>query len=158
VGNYYIHNQISTTTDIENCNGICFLFSTNTKLECALLNVRLRLKHKTSVISFFSLGRVFLNNTSISFVNLNIKSLLLLLEGKTQKLAFLFIKSFLSLIIIGESLKNRCFDVTLISEFIKNNFSKCKIIFLNTAANTEGVTFLNIKNKIKNKKKYFVLY
>ena len=141
--NFYKQGTTDVINDI-NSSDICFLISTNPRLESAILNAKLRFKFKNSIFSIFSLGQTFTENIPTTFLNLNIKDFLETLEGKNN-LCKSIITSQKPLFILGESLKSSIINIDFIISFIKFKFNYVKIIKINSSCNTEGINLLNIK-------------
>ena len=143
--NFFIsgeYNKISVLN--ENIQNV-FLFSVNPKVESTILNSRIRFKYKNSLFSIFGIGRSFNYNIPSNFVNLNIKNCVKIFEGKDKMLSKFIIGSESSVILIGESLKTRISNIDLWSRSIKSFFPSIKIVKIEKACNSEGLTLMNIK-------------
>lgn len=142
--NFYFSYFESLNSAFENSQ-VCFLFSTNIKLENALLNYRLRYKYLNEYFFVYSFGFKYNSNFEVSFINLNIKFILKMLEGKSQKFSKLLITSKNPIFLIGENFKLRINDFNKFSSLImKINFSS-KYFFINKYINNEAFYFLNTK-------------
>jgi hypothetical protein len=81
--NLYLNNQHSTIINFEKNFKLCYILSTNLKLENIILNVKIRTKHLKSHVSLFSSGFSFSTNFPNYFITLNTKSLFKTFESKT---------------------------------------------------------------------------
>jgi hypothetical protein len=91
--NLYINNQYSTIMDFEKKFKLCYILSSNLKLENILLNVKVRTKYLKSRISIFSSGFSYSTNFPNYFITLNVKSLFKIFESKIF-LSFFFLLKF----------------------------------------------------------------
>ena len=162
--NFYIQGISDKVINISKNKGTCFLLSSNPKIESSVLNARLRYKYQNNLSNIYSFNKTFSSNFPIHFINLNIKYLLTLFEGKNFYSSF-FLSYNQSLLIIGESLKKSFSNLQLIISYLKLKFSNIKIIKINLSSNTESLFFLNINNlnrkdllKLKNTKNYNSLF
>ena len=80
--NLYLNNQHSTVTNFEKKFKLCYILSTNVKLENIILNIKIRTKYLKSHVSLFSSGFSFSTNFPNFFITLNIKSLFKILDSK----------------------------------------------------------------------------
>jgi hypothetical protein len=119
-------------------NAICFLISTDLKIELPLLNVRLRSKIIINDILPFGLNTFFKSNFPLQFLRFSIEETLFLFLGKNFFSLTFFKKKIL--IFSNKSFLNR----------IDNNFflllkEKLNIIFYNTSffCNSEGINLIN---------------
>ena len=104
--------------DIKNC----FIFTSNIKVENALLNTKLRVKFLHTNLNVNSLGLATNSNFPINCLNLSLDSLMSLLEGKYFRFSgkFFFNESF---ILFWDSFDKRLgVSCKVISKFIKTFF------------------------------------
>ena len=144
--NFFITNSMDNVLDIDQSSGICFLLSSNPKIESTILNTRLRLKYQNTLSSFYSLGQTFSYNIPSTFINLSLNNILKIFEGKNAILTKLLVKSQNPLFIIGEHLNNRFFGLDNFIQFIKYNILTAKVITVRTFCNSISQNFLNIQN------------
>lgn len=140
--NLYISNTLSSLKQIETNSNNCWLLSSNLKLECSILNLKLKLKYQKKIFSIFCLGRFFLAFSNIMFVCLNLKNIILWLESKLKKFSFFFTFTLFPLIVIGESFLKRF--VNLNNFFFLKKYPTTKILKINTFCNEESLLFLNL--------------
>jgi len=74
----YITNKIS---EVKNLSKVCFLFSSNLRLESAIINTKIRTKYLDQNFSIVSSGSNFKSSFPLEFVNLNFSNLLSIIEG-----------------------------------------------------------------------------
>ena len=146
--NNYYHMYLTKMIDLDTSTSRCFvLLATNIRVECAIINIKLRIKAKNKQIWAFSFGPRIDTIFSTKFINITLTIILKLLEGKLKYLSiFIFVKSN-PIFLIGEALFQRMhLDKTKITYLlVKYNF-RSFIIFINKKANTESIQFLNIKS------------
>ncbi len=144
--NFFKTNSVDRIADIDSSNNVCFLLSSNPKLESAILNVKLRFKYKNNMYNIYSLGQSFSYNIPTNFINLNLNKILNIFEGKNFFLSQLLIHSKNPLILMGEHLNKRFFGVEKLIHFIRFNFVSAKIIQIKAHCNSAVQDYLNIKN------------
>lgn len=137
---------------------ICFLFSVDLKLESTLLNVKIRNRCQHNNLKTFAFGRQINNSLNTFYINLSLKSIFKLFEGKIFHSIFL-LKHCSPLIIIGDSVKNRCNWKNLKNKFL--NYCPSGI-FINVGgfSNTIGAEYLNfscLTTKIKTETGIYIL-
>jgi NADH-quinone oxidoreductase subunit G len=142
--NIYISNMVNKIVDLESSFNTCFLLSSNPKLESSILNAKLRIKYNTQNFSIVSLGQTFFYENSISYVNLNVKSILYLLEGKLKKFSKI-LNNFKNIICLGESLNCLFSNLDDLFFFMRLKLTNVCLLRLNLHSNSETSKFLNIK-------------
>lgn len=155
----FLNNNNNYSLFLQNNNfKICFLLSVDLKLESTLLNVKIRNRYQHNNLKIFSFGRKTNNSFNHFYVNLSLKLIFKLIEGKICHSFFLLKNSF-PLIIVGDSIKNRCNFKNFKFQFLKYFPSG---IFLNIGglSNTKGLNYLNfpsLSSKIKNETEVFIM-
>lgn len=151
--NYIKLNSYFKSSDFQNAepNVIC-LFSTNLRVESAILNSKLRLKFLTKTTKIFNLSSFYKINYKVQFVNLNIKTLINVLEGKLLLLSKLLLKSKKIICFFGENLFKRGFLNNTFETLLYKFIPKINIIRILLHCNTESVFLTNILPL--NKQKY----
>jgi len=89
--NIYINNLNAKIKDVNLSSKVCILISTNIRIESAILNSRIRLKFINEDFNVYSVAKNYKSNFPVNFINLNINSILSLLEGKNFLLSKLLI-------------------------------------------------------------------
>jgi NADH-quinone oxidoreductase subunit G len=143
--NFFKTNSVDKISDIKKSNNVCFLLSSNPKLESAILNAKLRFKYKNNIYNIYSLGQSFSYNIPSNFINLNLNKILNIFEGKNFFLSKLLINSCNPLILIGEHLNKRVGDVDSLIQFIRSKIVSAKIIEIKSFCNSAVQDYLNIK-------------
>ena len=153
--NFYLNNQYSNISNFEKSFKLCYILSSNLKLENIILNIKIRTKYLKSRVVLFSSGFSYSTNFPNNFITLNINSIFQIFESKTA-LALHFINELNSWFILGDSINTRVFSFD-IPIFFKKFFPKSNFLNLKKAANSESISFLNVKplntnliNKSKN--------
>jgi len=143
--NYYENSSLNRISDLDKTSEVCFLLSTNIRMESAILNTKIRRKVISEIFDVFSLGQHFNSSFKTNFINLNIDSILRLLEGKSEA-SKLFLKHKNPVFLIGESFKKRLGDGLNIVNFIKQIVPSSIVLDIEKSCNSKGSKFLNIKN------------
>jgi NADH-quinone oxidoreductase chain G len=142
---YYSHNN--KIIDLENANTSCFvLLATNVRTECAVMNIKLRIKAKSKRINALSFGQRMEPTFPVKFINITASLVLNVIEGKVKGFSKnIFLKA-KPIFLIGESFFQRInWDKNaLINHLSKYNSNNVTLI-LNKGANTESINFLNVK-------------
>lgn len=144
--NFFRTNSIAKISDVDASTTVCFLLSSNPKLESAIVNAKLRFKYKNNLYKIYSLGQSFSYNIPSNFVNLNLNKILNIFEGKNFFLSKLLITSQNPLILIGGHLNKRVLGVDSFVQYIQSKIVSAKIIKIKTFCNSVVQEYLNIKN------------
>ena len=110
---------VNKINEIKSLSKFCFLFSSNLRLESAIINTKIRTKYLDQNIDIFSCGTNFKSSFPLEFVNLNLSNLLKIVEGKMLNLSKLFVKAKSPLVIIGDNLSKRFSRINTLISFIK---------------------------------------
>ena len=130
----------------------CFLFTTNIKVENALLNIKLQTKSLSKNFHAFNFGLNSKNTYSITCLNLHFKNIVDFFEAK-QLISSQHVINYRSpLFFFGDSFNNRdSLSSTVLINFIKINFPSAICINLKSSSNTSSLEFLNVRRVNKNK-------
>ena len=139
-------NKIS---DIKKASKICFLLSSNLRLESSILNAKIRSKVVSENFDVLSFGQKFNSNFPLKVINLNINSILKILEAKNI-FSKLIVSKNGSLFFLGEGLKKRFFGGFSLISFLKKLNPSSIIIDIKSSCNTEALSFLGIENFTSN--------
>jgi NADH-quinone oxidoreductase subunit G len=137
----WVKNKI---TDLNKNSKVCFIFSSNIRIESAILNTKLRIKLLNDDIKIFGLSYVFNTNFELNFINLNINKFLLFLEGKDFFFSKYFIKFSNPIFCFGENLNTRNLSLTNILYFVKNLNSSTIFLNIQKNCNTEASFLLGV--------------
>ena len=143
----YVVNKIN---EIKSLSKFCFLFSSNLRLESAIINTKIRTKYLDQNIDIFSCGSNFKSNFPLEFVNLNFSNLLKIIEGKMLNLSKLFVTAKSPLVIIGDNLNKRFSRINSLISFIKKIMPTAIVLNLKESCNSSGVELLSLKGLGKN--------
>jgi NADH-quinone oxidoreductase chain G len=147
-GNRYENSIVSWSTDkildINKSEGVCFLLSSNIRIESAVINTRLRRKVTTEKFDVVSSGLNFQANFPSKFVNLNIENLLKIVEGKSS-VSNLLLKLKSPVIVLGDSLKNRFAGNFSVIEKLKQISPSSVVLDIKKASNSYGCSFMGLK-------------
>ena len=142
--NTYVNWTINKILDLKNKSKICFLLSTNVRLESAILNTKIRNKVTSQSFNVFSLGHKFNSSFPLKFVNLNINSILKIFEAK-DPLSKLLISYKDPLIFSGESLNKRFSGGSSLMSLIKKIIPTAIIMDIKSSSNTVSSFFLGLQ-------------
>lgn len=143
--NYFIQNSYDYISSIDNVDQNCYLLSSNLRLEACILNLRLRLKQKKSLLTVNGVGHFFESDIVSNFIYLDISNSLFLLEGKCSNRSNLLVKDKSPLFILGSNLNTRVSNDSFFIQLLKEFFGTCKIIKLSKFNNSEGINFFGLK-------------
>lgn len=132
--------------NINDSNSICLILMVDPKTECSLLNARLRVQCRNSLLSIFSFGQFMKTNTPINFVFLNVENFISVFEGKNKHYSDLFVSSTAPMLLVGDSIYSRFSSLSYLIHFLMKINNSLRFIKINSSCNTEGIRFLNIRS------------
>ena len=138
-------NSFNTIKDISHSLNSIFLIATNLRTECALINLRLRFLSINNYTKVLNLGFKYSSNINSSFLNINSKDIKSMLEGKSFRIPTLILNLESPLLVVGEALKERGFNVEAFNTFLNCLNPSIIIIYLVNSCNSMGSDYLNIK-------------
>ncbi len=144
--NFYSWCLTDKINSIDSSDSIGLVFSVNPKIECSVVNARIRIRTQNSLLSLVSMNLYFSSNISTKCVNLSLSKSLEIIEGKSFDYAKNFVSAEVPLVLIGESLKKRGLNLISVISYLKNNFDSVVVLKINASANSESLHLLNIKN------------
>jgi len=142
--NYLVNWTNNKISEIKKASKTCFLFSSNVRLEGAILNSKIRNKVVAENFNVLSFGQKFNSNFPVRFVNLNASNLLKLFEAKDVLSKFI-ISTKSPLFCFGESINKRFSGSFSFSSLLKKLNPSSIIIDIKAACNTEAFSFLGVK-------------
>jgi len=143
--NHFTSWTINKISEIKKASKICFLLSSNIRLEGSILNAKIRNKVVLENFDVLSFGQKINSNFPVKVVNLSINSILKTLEAKTQFSKLIVLKKS-PLFFLGESLNKRFFGGVSLVSFLKKLNSSSIVIDVKSYSNTESAAFLGIEN------------
>lgn len=143
--NLYLWAFLDKINDIHSCNSIGLIYSLNPKIECALLNTKLRIRVQNSLLTLSSLTGYYFSDVQVRFSNLTLAKSLNLFEGKILDLSKTFLSSISPLLLTSNFFSKRGVNLINLFSFLKFITKSIKIIKTSEAINFETVDFLNIK-------------
>jgi len=146
--NTFVNYLNSKIKDITTTSKICILISTNIRIESAILNTRIRSKFVTEDFTVYSVAKNYKSNFPITFLNLNINSFLLLLEGKHRILSKILVSFKAPFIIFGESFLKSGLKYQVVFKTIKQIIPSAVIFNIGGYSNSESRNLLNISSVI----------
>jgi NADH-quinone oxidoreductase chain G len=147
--NLFVSSDCDKLSDIKAISKICFLISTNLRLESAILNTKIRTKVLDQNFKVFGLGQKSNSTFPIEFVNLNINSLLQIFEGKNLLLSKALLSFKNPIFLLGSNLKKRFYNLKVLKSLLKTILPTSKILDIKLACNSAGIEFLNIQGITK---------
>jgi len=144
-GNFYTNVNNSINNTIENTDGVILFLGTNPKLESAILNTKIRIKIKNNLINLYTSGLSFDYNYLNNFINLNSLEIFRGLDGKIKNFGKAVLESSHSLILLGNSLKDRISNLQSLKKNILSNIPNATIIYFGLKGNSEAFNIFNFK-------------
>ena len=139
----FLFNDRNTLEDLKLIDNTCFIFACNPRVECAILNARLRYIALTKYVLFYNYGSAYDSTLKKFFINFNLNDILCFFEGKGTKLSFLLTQTSSSLI-FSNTFYTRGFSYNALKTLcLKINPS---LLFFKVPAfsNTYGTSAINI--------------
>jgi len=148
--NFFISWLTNKISDLKKDSKICFILSSNLRIESALLNAKLRLKFVNEDFKVYGLTQIFNANFGIQFINLNIQKLILFVEGKNSLLSKQLIAFPNPILCFGDNLNKYGINKETLLVHIKKIAPTSVVIDNVSSCNSQGLSFLNIENVSKN--------
>ena len=142
--NYFVNWTNNKISEIKKASKTCFLFSSNIRLESAILNSKIRNKVVAENFYVLSFGQKFNSNFPVKFINLNASNLLKLFEAKDILSKFI-ISARSPLFCFGESINKRFSGPFSFISFLKKLNPSSILIDIKAACNTEAFGFLGVQ-------------
>ena len=139
-------NRIGEIQDVK--SRFCFILSSNLKLECSILNSKLRAKYLNEELDVYSLGNPFISNIPLEFVVVATSSILQFIEGKSG-LSLKYISKKAPFFFVGESFTKRFQPISMIINLIKLRMPTAIVFTVHSYCNSKGVSLLNVKRVSK---------
>lgn len=145
--NYY-YNSNNKIVDLENSNSNCFiLLASNVRTECAVLNIKLRIKAKNKIVDSLSFGQRMEPTFAVKFINITPSLILNVLEAKVKGFSQSVFTKCQPVFLIGESFFQRInLDknsfISHLNKYVSNNI----VLVLNKKSNSESIDYLNVKS------------
>jgi hypothetical protein len=135
----FINNEVKDLNkEITNC----FLLSSNIKLENAILNTRLRSKYLNETFNLFALGLKSKSTIPVKTMNLNIKSIFDMAEGKSKILSKIFANTKTPLVILSSALEKRIKNIDSLVNVFKSYIPSSIILNLKEKSNSKGLSLI----------------
>lgn len=147
--NLYLWGLVDRINTIDTADSIGLIFSLNPKVECSVINARIRTRMQNSLLSMVSLNQYFSANVKVQFMNLNLVKSLRIFEGKYINNSKNFIAAESPLVLISDFFNCRNLTLSTLICYLKKTFETVKIIKVNETANAESLHYFNIKNVLR---------
>jgi len=151
INNFNIFWDFNKIRDIQLETKECFLFTSNIRVENTLLSTKLRVKFLNKNFNVFSMGIHTKTTFQTRFLNVTLKKIIYLLEGKDKNYSSnLFIEPN-PLFFFGDSFSRRCsISATFFINFLRFYLPTAILFNVNLHSNTSSVHSLCIKPIDKN--------
>jgi NADH-quinone oxidoreductase chain G len=143
--NVYINYLSNNISDLKSKSKVCFLISSNIRIESAIINTKLRLKYVNEDFSVYGLTQKFNSTFCTQFVNLSFNNLIKVFEGKDIILSKLFISYKAPIICLGSGSSTRGLDNQLFLTNLKKVVPSAIFLNIKSSCNSESISSLNIK-------------
>jgi NADH-quinone oxidoreductase chain G len=144
-GNFYFNNNDNLSNTINCVDSLVLFLGTNPKIENAVLNTKIRIKAKNNLIKIYSSGLSFDYNYLNSFINLNTTEIFNGIDGKLKNFGKSVVESTNSLILIGNSLKDRISNLQILKKNLIKNIPTATVIYFGLKGNSEALNLFNFK-------------
>jgi len=149
-GNFNLMGLNDKLVDINKKNSkVCFIVSSNIKVENSIVNAKLRKKYLDQSTSFYCFGQNFKSTFPMEFININIETVAKLFEGKNLHLSQLLVKAAFPLFVTSENLFKRFSEKNELVRIIKKIAPTSIVYNIDKHCNLEGNSFLGIKTLSK---------
>lgn len=142
--NLYLWGFLDKVNDIFSCNTVGLIYSLNPKIECALINTKLRIRLQNSLLTLFCLSGYYFSDIKVKFSNLNLLTSISLFEGRIYDLSKTYLSANSPLFLTSNFFSKRGISLLGIFSFLKTIFRSIKIIKTSDAINFEAVDYLNL--------------
>lgn len=142
----YSSNKISEIQNVK--SRFCFILSSNLKLECSILNSKLRAKHLNEELNVYGFGSPFVANIPLEFVVVATPSILQFIEGKSS-FSLKYVSRKAPLFFVGESFTKRFEPISMIIQLIRFRMPTAIVITIHSYCNSKGISLLGIKRVSK---------
>ena len=145
--NYYYQPSTKIKT-LDAANSSCFvLIAANIRTECAVINVKLRIKAKNKRINALSFGQRMESTFPVKFINITAGLILDVIEAKNISFSKSIFSKNQPIFLIGESFfKRTSLEINGLTSHLSKFNSNNLIIVINKKSNSEGIIFSNIKS------------
>lgn len=144
IENVYLWGFLDKINDISVCNTIGLIYSLNPKIECALINTKLRIRLQNSLLTLFCLTGYYFSDIKVKFSNLNLSKSMTLFEGRLYDLSKIYLSANSPLFLTSNFFSKRGISLFGVFSFLKSIFKSIKIIKTSDAINFEAIDYFNI--------------
>jgi NADH-quinone oxidoreductase chain G len=153
-GNFNFLDQRNTVENIDSTQDLFIYVGSNPRLESAILNSRIRYNYRNSTFKILVLGANYDYNIANKFVNLNVRKIIEVFEGKSKTISNNILKGKKPTLIFGQNVANRVSNFNFLVKKLQSVLPYNRTIALSLHANSSGVNLLNFKKtnaKVSNK-------
>jgi hypothetical protein len=144
--NYYISWLNASVSNMTLTNKVCFLISSNIKLESSLINTKLRIKALNNKFNIFGFSSDFNNNLDLTFLNFSTKKIYLFFSGKGSKASNHLLKTSSALLIFSDTFFKRGGHFNFLVSFLKKSIPNLILLNINININIQSLDLLNIRS------------
>lgn len=142
--NFFIYKSINALVDLDVVTKVCIILSSDLRVECAVLNFKLRLKFKKTMLSIFGLGGCFSSAIITNYLSLRPIALINFAAGKIITLSVKSISFKAPIILIGESFYDRVSNFNCFLDWILANLPSSKVLKIQLLANNAYAEYLGL--------------
>lgn len=143
--NLYLFPFLSKVSEISSSNNACLIYSTNPKIECALLNTKLRIRIQNSLLNVFSMAGYYNSDIHVRFSNLSLVKSFSVFEGTYKILSKIYANSSKPSLITSNFFAKRGINLLRLFCFLRSTFRTIKIIKISEQINGEAIDYFNLK-------------
>lgn len=147
--NIYSWGMSDKISSIDSSKSAGIVLSLNPKVECSVINARIRSRSQKSLLSLLTLDTFFASTVPTNNINLNLQKSLRVLEGKCINFFSFLLRADSPLVLLGESLVKRGLSLFSMINYLRNIFNSINILKINQKANSEALALLNVQNMNK---------
>lgn len=142
IDNEVSSNSVNLLNEVDRASlDFIYMLGSNTKLENAVLNARLRLKYLQSTSIFLNSNLIAKSNFPVNFISAGSKAVAAICAGKRTET--LFTTASKILFIIGNSFKQNMTNLSNFQKVLLSKFKSSKLFNLHLQINTEGANLLS---------------
>ena len=140
--NYFINSLSNNVLDIEYSGRVCFLMSSNIRVESSIVNMKLRIKYAQNNYNAFGFFSNFISSFELEFINLDLNKVLSFFEAKSKTSQYIIKFKNPLFVFSNHLLSRRGLYYNFFNKFIKEIIPNSLILKIDNAPNSNGGLFL----------------
>lgn len=141
--NFFCSWLTNPILDIDSSRKICIIICSNPRVETPLINTKVFVKHNLNNYNIFGFSSFSGENNNTKFTNLNLSTVLKIIESKYIDISRLFKLALRPLVIFNENLLKKTFNSNSIIGLIKTMNPSSVLIKTSIFTNSSGQELLN---------------